>query len=138
MDQDISWRISNKYYTADVHFRAVQLGYLEHEELDEIPALIYVWTGDEVRRLSILFASSAESALKSYKTDMTILKQHIGSTEFEVSLAISTHSTSQEDLEDQLFSHGLEYIDGSSPFTSTSGAAETDSTIGMYEMDLLY
>jgi hypothetical protein len=61
---------------------------------------------------------------------MKILSQHVGSTEFEVSLAISTQPTMQEDLEDQLFGYGMEYIDGSSLHTSRSGAADTDSTLG--------
>lgn len=60
---------------------------------------------------------------------MKTVSQHISSKEFEVSLAISTQPTLRDDLEDHFFGHGLEYIDGASPFTHNS-AAESDGSVG--------
>ena len=42
-----------------MHFRAIQLEHLEHEELDDVPAFIYVWKGDEVCFALILMVVQA-------------------------------------------------------------------------------
>ena len=80
--------------------------------------------------LSLFRASRANLQFQSYKHEMKAISQHVTSTDFEVSLAISTQPSPHEDLEDQLFNHGLEYIDGSSPFTLSSSASESDGSVG--------
>lgn len=61
---------------------------------------------------------------------MKVLSQHLSPSDFEVSLAISTEPSKHEDLEDQFFQEGLEFIDGSLPLTSSNGAAASDGTVG--------
>lgn len=44
----LHWTIKNKYYTASVHFQAIHLDGLESIELDDVPAVIYTWSEQEV------------------------------------------------------------------------------------------
>lgn len=48
----IPWTISNKYYTADVHFKLVSYGALAPDAPQNIPAVIYVWERGTVRTSS--------------------------------------------------------------------------------------
>ena len=51
----IPWRISNKYYTADVHFECITIdGYLSRRnEFDGVPAVLIVWNRGQVRLQSL-------------------------------------------------------------------------------------
>ncbi len=44
----IPWTISNKYYTADVHFEAHELERFRVHHAVGVPAIIYVWGLGEV------------------------------------------------------------------------------------------
>lgn len=46
----IPWKISNKYYTADVHFESITIDqYLpRRNEFDGVPAVVFVWNRDQV------------------------------------------------------------------------------------------
>jgi hypothetical protein len=57
------WKISNKYYTADVHFEGMTIDrYLsKRSEFDGVPAVLFAWNRGEVRSQflpSLLLASS--------------------------------------------------------------------------------
>lgn len=49
----IPWKISNKYYTADVHFEGITIDqYLSRrKEFDGVPAVLFVWNRGQVRSL---------------------------------------------------------------------------------------
>ncbi|KAI0693969.1 hypothetical protein BC835DRAFT_1306507 [Cytidiella melzeri] len=98
----IPWTISNKYYTADVHFELRQLqgfaGYLA----SDVPAVVYIWChGDQ------------------YKTEVPELARKLCQYDPEVSLAVrfasddlSLPGDSEDILDDFISSHGFEYING--------------------------
>lgn len=50
------WRISNKYYTADVHFESMSIDQYLHRrnEFDGVPAVLFAWIRGQVRRQSSL------------------------------------------------------------------------------------
>lgn len=47
----IPWSITNRYYTADVHFAAHTLESLTSHHVHGVPAVIFVWADGEVRYL---------------------------------------------------------------------------------------
>lgn len=47
----IPWTISNKYYTADIHFKLINYGALSSSAPNNTPAVIYVWERGTVRVL---------------------------------------------------------------------------------------
>ncbi|EIM85963.1 uncharacterized protein STEHIDRAFT_139781 [Stereum hirsutum FP-91666 SS1] len=97
----IPWTISNKYYTADVHFKLVSYAALAPDAPQNIPAVIYVWERGTPYSEQVLFLSN-------------LLSQH----DPEVSLAIGlgpkpSHPSDPEHGPDSfLAEHGFEYIDG--------------------------
>lgn len=44
------WTITNKYYSADVHFAAHSVRELSPHLLKNVPAVVFVWTKGEVSR----------------------------------------------------------------------------------------
>ncbi|KAI0338924.1 hypothetical protein BDW22DRAFT_1401015 [Trametopsis cervina] len=99
----IPWTISNKYYTADVHFELRQLDGFAGYLASDVPAVVYVWNrGDQ------------------YKTHVTELAKKLEHYDPEVSLAVQFSSDSSpaereedgEGLDEFISSHGFEYIDG--------------------------
>ncbi|KAK0201815.1 hypothetical protein DFS33DRAFT_1350286 [Desarmillaria ectypa] len=111
-EKHFPWTISNKYYTAEVHFLARQIKGLAPYHLQEIPALIFVWEKGE-----------------TYKHHIHRLSKDLGGSEPEVSLAVRVSASaapSEEDKEDEdealedasavdefLSSHGFEFVDAS-------------------------
>ncbi|KAK0487365.1 hypothetical protein IW261DRAFT_611015 [Armillaria novae-zelandiae] len=112
-EKHFPWTISNKYYTAEVHFLARQIKGLAPYHLQGIPALIFVWEKGE-----------------TYKHHIHRLSKDLGGSEPEVSLAVRVSASttpSAEDKEDEdeasedanavdefLSSHGFEFVDASS------------------------
>lgn len=45
----VVWNIKNKYYSASVHFRVIQLDEMHEMDVNGSPALIYTWDSNEVR-----------------------------------------------------------------------------------------
>ena len=71
----IHWTIKNKYYTAPVHFHPIHLEGLESIDLDDVPAVIYAWNGQEVRlqylkvlRVPNVFSSHTKSTLNKSRS----------------------------------------------------------------------
>ncbi|KAL0961451.1 hypothetical protein HGRIS_006396 [Hohenbuehelia grisea] len=106
----IPWTISNKYYSADVHFQVRPVAGFSTHHIQRAPAVIFVWSKGEPYRESILR-----------------LSQSIAQSEPEVSLAVrlpprnSTETNDEDDLnvdeeedseiDEFLSSHGFEFID---------------------------
>lgn len=111
-EKHLPWTISNKYYTAKVHFLARQIKGLAPYHLQGIPALIFVWEKGE-----------------TYKHHIHRLSKDLGGSEPKVSLAVrvsASKTPSEEDNEDEdealedanavdefLSSHGFEFVDAS-------------------------
>ncbi|KAG2156017.1 uncharacterized protein EDB93DRAFT_1129346 [Suillus bovinus] len=74
----IPWTITNKYYTADVHFEFHHLPHWipNNHELESVPALVYTWTVGE-----------------PYRENVQMISQRLSHHDFEVSLAIRLPST---------------------------------------------
>lgn len=103
----IPWTISNKYYTADVHFELRQIegfaGYLA----SEVPAVIYVWSHGE-----------------TYESHVPELAKRLEHYDPEVSLAVRfapegsapavahVEDGGEDGLDEFISSHGFEYVDG--------------------------
>ncbi|KAK0464448.1 uncharacterized protein EV420DRAFT_1043554 [Desarmillaria tabescens] len=86
-EKHFPWTISNKYYTAEVHFVARQIKGLAPYHLQEIPALIFVWEKGE-----------------TYKHHIHRLSKDLGGSEPEVSLAVrvpASAAPSEEHKEDE-------------------------------------
>ena len=49
VDDIIPWKISNRYYTADVHFKLIELTQWSPLEVENVPAVVYAWSVDQVR-----------------------------------------------------------------------------------------
>ncbi|KAK7056887.1 hypothetical protein VNI00_002604 [Paramarasmius palmivorus] len=110
----IPWTISNKYYSADVHFLARSIKGLAPYQLQGVPAVIFVWgKGD------------------AYKHHISRLAQDLKDLEPEVSLAVRLPTSSfppgsrpkaevedeeeksedENDTDEFLSSHGFEFVD---------------------------
>ncbi|KAH7912547.1 hypothetical protein BJ138DRAFT_1083423 [Hygrophoropsis aurantiaca] len=123
-EEDIPWKITNKYYSADVSFHIRQLSTWipAYSQLDSIPAVVFVWVDGE-----------------PYKDLLQLLQQKLSAHEFEVVLAIriprsslpqsttpiseqslptpkdeieSSQSTEDDqDVDAYMSAHGFEFID---------------------------
>ena len=111
----IPWTIKNKYYTAPVHFQPSHFQGLEALDLDDVPAIIYVWKGKEVCFfLTIFYFYHLICFLKPFKQHLPLIREEVqaSSSKPEVSLAISMGPSAEEVEEDYFFELGFEYIDG--------------------------
>ncbi|KAJ7134712.1 hypothetical protein C8R44DRAFT_771222 [Mycena epipterygia] len=121
----IPWTLSNKYYSADVHFSAHTITGLSPHVVQNVPAVIFVWSKGE-----------------AYKHHVERLAGDMSGYEPEVSLAVRVSpsaSVKEEDSEEEeeqeeqaeidefLSSNGFEFIDAYSEETSSSPEAEEDS-----------
>lgn len=124
----IPWTISNRYYTADVHFETRVVKEFAAHHASGVPAVIYVWSPGKV-----------------YKEDVPTLAQKLESCDPEVSLAVritpegnpalavsTTTSEDEDGLDEFLSSHGFEYIDGDrrgrNPTEDGQGFSDEDSS----------
>ncbi|KAG7088342.1 hypothetical protein E1B28_012346 [Marasmius oreades] len=111
-EKSITWTISNRYYSADIHFLARTIKGLSPYHLQEVPALIFTWNKGN-----------------AYKHHILRLAQDLKGLEPEVTLAVrlppsgSNDQTKAEDEDDDertedvadmdefLSEHGFEFID---------------------------
>ncbi|KAF5382752.1 hypothetical protein D9615_002897 [Tricholomella constricta] len=124
----IPWTITNRYYSALVHFAAHAMHGLSPHQVQNIPAIIFVWSRGE-----------------SYKHHIERIAHDLSGCEPEVCLAVRTQPqglptpTSEEDdqveVEDDseidafLSSHGFEYIDATKEPSSRSGEEDSASNL---------
>ncbi|EDR13708.1 uncharacterized protein LACBIDRAFT_308990 [Laccaria bicolor S238N-H82] len=104
----IPWSISNRYYTADVHFAAHTLESVASHHVHGVPAVIFVWADGE-----------------PYEQYLDFLSHVIKEAEPEVSLAVriqrdgvvdviangTTKDEENANIDGILMSYGFEYID---------------------------
>ncbi|KIJ54709.1 hypothetical protein M422DRAFT_774963 [Sphaerobolus stellatus SS14] len=105
------WMISNKYYSAPVHFFITQIAELTNGHTTEVPACLYVF-----------------DPAKTFKDEFTSLTNHFEGSDFEVSIAVSVPSTTQpptteehEALEAFFGEFGFEYVNGDTTLDTTQG-----------------
>ncbi|KAI0786892.1 hypothetical protein C8Q75DRAFT_250040 [Abortiporus biennis] len=113
----VPWTISNRYYTADVHFETRVLKEVGSHHASGVPAVIYVWKKGD-----------------TYKEHIQHLNERLSDHDPEVSLAVritfnavgvqqtvTTMTTTtpiakvveeEDGLDEFMSSHGFEYIDG--------------------------
>jgi len=97
-DVKIPWTITNKYYTADVHFAAYTVQEFNADLLEGVPAVVFVWTKGE-----------------PYRDDVDRLSGDIQEYEPEVSLAVRMDAITDDDedngeIDQFLSSLGFEYV----------------------------
>ncbi|KAK2465368.1 hypothetical protein APHAL10511_002722 [Amanita phalloides] len=92
---EIPWTISNKYYSANVHFVAHTVRELNPNLIRDVPAMVFVWTKGE-----------------AYRDDVERLAQDMQAYEPEVLLGVRMDGQDEEDgeIDDFLSSHGFEYV----------------------------
>ncbi|KAL1727168.1 hypothetical protein EV714DRAFT_217876 [Schizophyllum commune] len=124
-EEQIPWTISNKYYSADVHFAPHAIHGLSPHRVQNVPAVIFAWSHGE-----------------AYKHHIQRLANDLDGYEPEVCLAVrldpSEHikdedRADEEDLREEenaidefLASHGFEFVDASA--RSTPRAEESTET----------
>ncbi|KAL1666647.1 hypothetical protein GGF50DRAFT_87281 [Schizophyllum commune] len=124
-EEQIPWTISNKYYSADVHFAPHAIHGLSPHRVQNVPAVIFAWSHGE-----------------AYKHHIRRLANDLDGYEPEVCLAVrldpSEHikdedRADEEDLREEenaidefLASHGFEFVDASA--RSTPRAEESTET----------
>lgn len=100
----VPWTITNKYYSADVHFAAHTVDGLTPDLVRDVPAVVFVWVKGE-----------------PYRAHVERLSQDMEECEPEVSLAVRVHTDSpstpgageeeeEGDIDEFLSSHGFEYV----------------------------
>ncbi|CCM01544.1 uncharacterized protein FIBRA_03600 [Fibroporia radiculosa] len=94
------WTISNKYYSAVVHFQTRQVQQFRSSHAEGVPAVVFVWEKGESYREFLLDASNT-------------LRHH----DPEVSLAVrfgagSAIDPDEEEIDEFLSSNGFEFIEG--------------------------
>ncbi|KDQ62489.1 hypothetical protein JAAARDRAFT_189809 [Jaapia argillacea MUCL 33604] len=98
----IPWTISNKYYTADVHFETIELHKWSSHNAQDVPAVIFLWAHGE-----------------PFRDHVPYIARELAHHEPEVSLAVKfgssqvTEQTQEEGVDEFLADHGFEYVDGS-------------------------
>ncbi|KAF7365118.1 hypothetical protein MVEN_00383100 [Mycena venus] len=116
----VPWTLSNKYYSADVHFAAHTITGLAPHVVRNVPAVIFVWAKGE-----------------AYKHHVERLAGDMSGYEPEVSLAVCVAPSSSAEQEDKdeneddeeaeidefLSSNGFEFIDASNE-TPSAGESE--------------
>ncbi|KAJ6559102.1 hypothetical protein DFH09DRAFT_519530 [Mycena vulgaris] len=118
----IPWTLSNKYYSADVHFAAHTVKGLSPYMVQNVPAVVFVWSKGE-----------------AYKHHVQRLAGDMRGYEPEVSLAVrlppsgaaeadndDNEEEDEAEIDEFLSSNGFEFIDTSEE-TSPSGEAEQES-----------
>lgn len=116
------WTISNKYYTAPVHFSITETSHVKAEDAVDVPACIFVFSLKEVGPYAHCPSVFIKfRVMQSFKEDFTSLMSRFEDSDFEVSIAVSVPSTpgamhSSEDEQDALETffgeHGFEYVNG--------------------------
>jgi len=92
----IPWTITNKYYSANVHFAAHTVNEFSADLLEGVPAVVFVWTRGE-----------------AYRDDVEKLSVDIQEYEPEVSLAVRIDGDDEEEngeIDQFLSSRGFEYV----------------------------
>ena len=120
----VPWTIANKYYTADVHFETREYQAFVGYHASEVPAVIYVWSRGDVRRVCHPRRPCTHCAifLQPYQDHVPSLADKLQHYDPEVSLAVRLSygvnqvvaygKEEEEGLDEFLSSHGFEYVDG--------------------------
>ncbi|TFK86022.1 hypothetical protein K466DRAFT_524902 [Polyporus arcularius HHB13444] len=117
----IPWTITNKYYTADVHFETHEFEQFRVHHAVGVPAIIYVWGPGE-----------------PYREHIPEIAQKVQDYDPEVSLAVrfgegtSTStpaplSVDEDGLDEFLSTHGFEFIEGDRAHRRPTQDTERDS-----------
>lgn len=134
----IPWTISNKYYTADVHFELRQLESFAGYLASEVPAIVYVWYHGEQYRKAV---PELAKKLEHYDPEVSLaVRFDLASSAFTPSgqaVPVRTNDDGDGDeqgLDEFISSHGFEYIDGDRGKrrpTQDSGSYPDDDDSGM-------
>ncbi|KAH7921756.1 hypothetical protein BV22DRAFT_1038237 [Leucogyrophana mollusca] len=121
-EEHVSWKITNKYYSADVHFQVQQLSAwsLAYEHLEDTPAAIFVWADGEPYR--VLFQQLSQK-LSEHEFEVALAVRIPGSRTASSSTSAGSLLTTEDEIEasqvteddqdvDAYFSeHGFEFVD---------------------------
>ncbi|KAJ3485891.1 hypothetical protein NLJ89_g11858 [Agrocybe chaxingu] len=140
------WTITNRYYTADVHFALLRMEavtssiFLAGMNRRPPPAIVYVWRegeaySDHIAELSRIMAS------ESYEPEVSLaVRIPAPKSDAEPSTSLARKNDDAEDdgtngdIDNTLMSYGFEYIDGTQSLeasTSTSGPESLDDVPGL-------
>ncbi|KAJ8080493.1 hypothetical protein PM082_017326 [Marasmius tenuissimus] len=110
--KSIPWTISNKYYSADVHFWARPIKGLAPYHLQEVPAVIFAWSkGNAYKHHVVRFAQD----LKGYDPEVSLAVRLPPSESSDQSKGEEEDdeekSEDETDTDEFLSEHGFEFID---------------------------
>ncbi|KAF9644143.1 hypothetical protein BDM02DRAFT_3150788 [Thelephora ganbajun] len=106
----IPWKISNKYYTADVHFESITIDqYLpRRNEFDGVPAVLFVWNRGQPYREHV---ERFGGAINSLDPEIKLAIQFSTNESNSVMTTTASEDDGQE-VDEFVSSHGFEFIDG--------------------------
>ncbi|CAA7262935.1 unnamed protein product [Cyclocybe aegerita] len=140
----IPWTITNRYYTADVHFAPLRMEavtssiFLAGMNRRPPPAIVYVWRegeaySDHIAELSRIMAS------ESYEPEVSLaVRIPAPKSDAEPSTSLARKNDDAEDdgmngdIDNTLVSYGFEYIDGTRPLEASTSASGTELRDGTF------
>ncbi|KAF7299003.1 hypothetical protein MIND_00848500 [Mycena indigotica] len=115
----IRWTISNRYYSADVHFQAHTVSGLAPHHVRNVPAVIFVWPKGEAYQHHIQrFAGD----MAGYEPEVSLAVRVAPSSDIPVDA--EDEQQDDADIDEFLSSNGFEFIDGSNEESPHSPFAE--------------
>ncbi|KAI0755231.1 hypothetical protein C8Q80DRAFT_419454 [Daedaleopsis nitida] len=117
----IPWTITNKYYTADVHFETHEFAQFRVHHAIGVPAIIYVWGPGEPYREHV---PEIAEKVQHYDPEVSLAVRFGESS----SLASPPQPTLDDDgLDEFLSEHGFEFVDGDRSYRRPTQDADRHS-----------
>ncbi|KAG2009569.1 hypothetical protein CC2G_012487 [Coprinopsis cinerea AmutBmut pab1-1] len=113
------WTISNRYYTANVHFSLHSLSRTYPAVFEGIPALVVAWThGEPIEE----YMKDLQKAMGGYEPEILLGVRLPGDKE-------TGGIEEEDDLDSMMISYGFEYIDASRPLDPTRARNEDEDGV---------
>ena len=105
----IPWTITNKYYTADVHFELRPLDSFAGYLASEVPAVVYVWDRRDQHKTEV---PELARKLQHYDPEVSLAVRYDPSSKDEPPHNHDKSEEGEDGLDEFISSHGFEYVDG--------------------------
>ncbi|KAJ7600717.1 hypothetical protein C8J56DRAFT_911093 [Mycena floridula] len=109
----IPWTISNKYYTASVHFSAHTIKGLAPHVLKDVPAVVFVWAQGQAFKHHILRIGQDMNGAEP-EVSLAVMLSGSASAEADDDQSGPEDDEDSNDIDEFLSSHGFEFIDATS------------------------
>ncbi|KAJ2934485.1 hypothetical protein H1R20_g2593, partial [Candolleomyces eurysporus] len=119
------WSISNRYYTANVHFALHTVNKVYGAVFEGVPAVIVAWTKGEPFEE---YMETVQKAIEEHTPEVLLAVRLPKGDEPQPDQAAKNDSEESEDngaIDAKLITYGFEYVDASEPFDASS-STETE------------